>query len=161
VQASRTLSALAPSRRAASEAVKPGGMCWTSSPPAPSGAGRAGSSSPRARGPPVEEAMTTIGPVAVRRAAVAGRGRRVARAAGGVAGDVAGAALAAERALGAELSGAAAGERRGARRPRPERAASATLRASSDEKPSSESPKPGLATRSKAPSASASTARAP
>ena len=34
-------------------------MCWTIRVPAPSGAGSAGSSSASARGPPVEEAMTT------------------------------------------------------------------------------------------------------
>ena len=62
------------SRRAASEPVKPAGMCWTIRVPSPRRAGSAGSSWASARGPPVEAAMTTA-----RGAPVAGAATRAAR----------------------------------------------------------------------------------
>ena len=64
------------SRRAASEPVKPAGMCWTIRVPSPRRAGSAGSSWASARGPPVEAAMTTA-----RGAPVAGTAPRGAGAA--------------------------------------------------------------------------------
>ena len=83
--ASRTVSGEEASSRVASEAVKPGGMCWTISVPAPSGEGSWGMSSPSAFGPPVEQAMTTTFLPADRGAAdrtgAAGR-RAIGRAAG-------------------------------------------------------------------------------
>ncbi len=57
--ASTTFKREEPSRRVASEAVKPGGMCWTMTEPEPSGAGSFGISSPRAFRPPVEDAIIT------------------------------------------------------------------------------------------------------
>src|SRR3954447_9366527 len=135
--ASTTLSLEALSRRAASDVVKPAGMCWTITVPAPSGDGSCGTRRASAAGPPVEEAMTTSGLVAS-----AAAGRRT-----GAAGGRAGAGL-----------GARAGR---ARRRRSDPAAARTLSDSSATNALSEAPAPGLATRSKAPSASASTARAP
>ena len=112
-------------------------MCWTISEPVPSGAGSFGISSPRAFGPPVEEAITTNflvpGRAAWRRRAPAAR-----------------------RAIG----GAAATRGRRARI-LPLIAASLTFLDSSAVKSAIDSPIAGLATRSNAPSASASTARAP
>ena len=56
--------------------MKPGGMCWTMTDPVPSGDGSFGISSPRAFGPPVEEAIITNFFVALRgRTAERGRGR--------------------------------------------------------------------------------------
>ena len=131
--ASLTCSLDALSRRVASDAVKPAGMCWTISEPVPSGAGSFGISSPSAFGPPVEDAIRTNLRVAL-------RGRTATRGTAGAA-------------------GAAATTRR--RRALPASAASPTLRASSAVKSVIDSPIAGLATRSIAPSASASTARAP
>src|SRR4051794_27666571 len=74
--ASRTCSGDMRSRRAASEPVKPAGMCWTMSVPSPRRSGSAGSSWASARGPPVEAAMTTA-----RGAPVAGTAARGAGAA--------------------------------------------------------------------------------
>ena len=125
-----------PFRRAASEAVKPGGMCWTISEPVPSGAGSFGISSPRAFGPPVEEAITT-------NFLVPGRAGVAAARTGG---------------RGAIGRGATRGRRV---RILPAIAASLTFLDSSAVKSAIDSPIAGLATRSIAPSASASTARAP
>src|SRR4051812_17418033 len=137
--ASLTVSVERESRRAASDAVKPCGMCWTISEPEPRGAGRRGTSSPSAFGPPVEDAISTM--------------RRMPGRAG--AGGLSGRAA---------VPCGRAGARRIAGRPwrrRPASAASPTLRASSLVNASIDSPRAGLATRSIAPSASASTARAP
>ena len=109
-------------------------MCWTISEPVPSGAGSRGISSPSAFGPPVEDAIRTTLRVAL-------RGRAATRGAAGAAG-----------------AAATTGRRL---RALPASAASPTLRASSAVKSVSDSPIAGLATRSSAPSASASTARAP
>ena len=134
--ASRTCRADARSRRAASDPVKPGGMCWTISVPMPSGDGSLGTSAASARGPPVEVAITTARAVRL-------RGARVGTVcAGGVA--------------------ARAAERRSAGWPAaPDSAAIRTLLMRLCAKPSRPSPADGFATRSNAPSASASTARAP
>src|ERR1700754_2821015 len=133
--ASTTLSGLEPSRRVASEAVKPAGMCWTITEPLPSGDGSLGISSPRAFGPPVEEAIMTNLRVPLRWR-TAGRGA---------------------------IAGGAGAAGRGAKRRRlvPLSAASLTFFASSVVNASSDSPIAGLATRSNAPSARASTTRAP
>ena len=84
-----------PSRRVASEAVKPAGMCWTMTEPVPSGDGSFGISSPRAFGPPVEEAIMTNLRVRAARADARRRTRAGAAASGGDAGIAAAAALAA------------------------------------------------------------------
>ena len=62
------------SSRVASDAVKPGGMCWTMTVPSPRSGGSAGTRLASAFGPPVEQAMTTarLGPPA-RRSTGAGR----------------------------------------------------------------------------------------
>ena len=107
-------------------------MCWTIRTPAPSGEGRAGRSSASARGPPVEQAITTTGAVAIPDPARP-RGREARREVAALAG----------------------------RRVRPAWAASETLRPSSSANASSPWAAVGLATSSNAPSASASTACAP
>ena len=130
-RASRTASALAPSSRAASEAVKPGGMCWTIRPPAPSGEGSRGTSSPARAGR------------RWRRRSRQHRRRSAARRARARGGSAAG-RLRRPRGAG--------GARRRARRRRPCGPARPRTRPA-------DSPTAGLATRSTAPSASASTAR--
>src|SRR4051812_18227327 len=132
--ASTTSSLEALSRRPASDVVKPAGMCWTITVPAPSGAGSCGTSRASAAGPPVDEAMKTSGLAPTATAA----GRRTG---------------------GAVAAGAGAAGR--ATRRRSEPAAARTLSESSATNALSASPAPGLATRSNAPSDSASTARAP
>ena len=119
--------------------MKPGGMCWTMTDPVPSGDGSFGISSPRAFGPPVEDAIITnfLRAASADGRAVAGRARSGRSRGGG--------------------RGAAAT----ARRRLPLSAASLTFLASSTVKSAIDSPIAGLATRSNAPSASASTARAP
>src|SRR3954453_11991856 len=139
--ASTTFSTDALSRRAASDVVKPAGMCCTITVPAPSGAGSCGTSRASAAGPPVDEAMTTSG--------LEPTGPRAGRRAGEIGPGHSGAACAA---------GAGAGR---AMRRRSEPAAARTLSESSATNALSASPAPGLATRSNAPSESASTARAP
>ena len=104
----------------------------------PSGAGSFGISSPSAFGPPVEEAISTT---------------FLRRRAGG--------APARGGAAGARRTGAAGAGGATRRRGLPLSAASSTLRPSSAVKRAIDSPIAGLATRSNAPSASASTARAP
>src|SRR3954463_869619 len=135
--ASTTSSLEALSRRAASDVVKPAGMCGTITVRAPSGAGSCGTSRASAAGPPVDEAMKTSGLAAT----PAGAGRGTARAGG--------------------AGGADAGTTGRAMRRRSEPAAARTLSESSATNALSASPAPGLATRSNAPSDSASTARAP
>src|SRR3954470_5680373 len=126
--ASTTFSSEALSRRAASDVVKPAGMCCTITVPAPSGAGSCGTSRASAAGPPVEEAMNTSGLEPT------------------------------DAATGRRAGGATAGR---AMRRRSEPAAARTLSDSSATNVLGASPAPGLATRSNAPSESASTARAP
>ena len=137
---------LARSRRAASEAVKPGGMCWTISVPAPSGEGSAGISSASARGPPVEEAMTQR--AARRRADRGARDRRARRR---------------WRGAGAGAAPWPSRPRRAERRWPPRRRSwrRQDLVAELCDERVERSPAGGLATSSNAPSASASTARAP
>src|SRR4051794_33535263 len=114
-------------------------MCCTMTVPAPSDAGSCGTRRAGAAGPPVEDAMNTSGLAPT--APGVGPTRRGAGGAGAAA-------------------GAGAGAERTTRR-RSEPAAARTLSDSSATNALSASPAPGLATRSNAPSESASTARAP
>src|SRR3954470_6793947 len=140
--ASTTSTSEAWSRRGAGAVVRPAGMCCTITVPAPSGAGSCGTSRASAAGPPVEDAMQTSGlaPPAAARAGRIGAARPGAAGAG---------------------AGVGAGATGRAMRRRSEPAAARTLSDSSATNALSASPAAGLATRSNAPSESASTARAP
>ena len=122
-----------PSRRVASEAVKPGGMCWTISVPAPRRRGQ--------RGHQLAEGLGAAGR-AGDHDELRGADGRARRAGAGVRRHRRGAR---------PPPGRRAIAGRGARRPRPACAASATLRPSSAVNVSMRSPIAGLATRSKAP----------
>src|SRR3954449_13053675 len=182
--ASTTFSAEALSRRAASDVVKPAGMCWTITVPAPSGAGSCGTSRASAAGqpggaargaaawgpsrasaagPPVEDAMQTSGlaPTAAARAGRIGAARPGAAGAGAGGGGGGGRGAGGGGGAAGAGAGVGAGATGRAMRRRSEPAAARTLSDSSATNALSASPAPGLATRSNAPSESAPTARAP